>query len=113
MNRKQRTLSIAALSLFCLSVLCAPWAGHNRAPSYRPIFFVPAEGYYLQWQALLCEWLAIGILYASIFWLFKSAEIKVTRKAVFGAIIVLVLIVIAACAIFALSPARSTFTILP
>lgn len=89
MTKLQKLLTAAALVLFCTSVMLAPWANKFGEYKYQEMFLAPEErGYHLQWQNLIVEWLAIGILYGWLFWLCKHMPNTKTRLAALFAIAV-------------------------
>ena len=80
MTRSQKILTVAALALFCASIALAPWVFNDRSGiQYGPIFLAPNYCKDLQWQNLIVEWLAIGIIYGWLFWLFKHMTFKLPR----------------------------------
>ena len=68
--------------MFGLSILQAPWRETNTVSSststwvsYGPIWTVPNVTYgesHLLWLPLLGTWIAIWVIYAGLFFLFKS-----------------------------------------
>ena len=97
MSNAQKYLSFAALFLFLLSCLLAPWHGQLEyeggtytTTTYSPLFATPAKeleliipakepvrtGRFLSFQlmglTLFFEWLALGVLYGGLFILLKG-----------------------------------------
>lgn len=93
MTRSQKILTFAALAFFCASIALAPWADKRTHYTYQPMFLAPS-GYHLQWQNLIVEWLALGILYGWLFWLLKHTELTLDR-AIWIAVIALVIVTVA------------------
>lgn len=88
MNCKQRVLTWAALTLFVATLVFTPWrisvvdnVNENKLiPSdtwFRPLVAPPRTSYTsadVHFRLLLCEWFAIGVVYAALFALFKSGS---------------------------------------
>jgi hypothetical protein len=78
MNKAQKVLTLAALGLFLVTIFFAPWEvsirGYTTFSGFAPLFAPPrAESGRLELRAsvLLCEWIAIGLLYAGLWLCFK------------------------------------------
>ncbi len=61
-----KKITIIAMCLFALTLLCAPWTAHlSNGASYSefaPVFWPPDNGR-LNAVALFCEWFGIAVLY--------------------------------------------------
>src|SRR6266571_1843356 len=94
MNKKQRRSAIVLFWLFLLSVCLAPWKvveksqGHvyRETRYYQPVFVAPdvdqsqRKEAILDWSPLLCTWLALGISYAGLFFIFRHQNRPCQRK---------------------------------
>ncbi len=84
MNRKQKILTYIALASILLTAWVAPWeftgsSGHSLVTTKNvtaPIFSPPPPESYrrirLRSEMLFMEWAAIGIIYAGLFFCFKT-----------------------------------------
>ena len=88
MNNKRKTLTIAALAVFALTMLVAPWdltggLNYNNVTHFSPIFFPPDFGPYAKRElatSLFWSWLAIGVVYAGLFIVFGEPKATPRKK---------------------------------
>jgi hypothetical protein len=88
MNSKQKTLTIAALVVFALTMLVAPWdlTGNTNFTNVRhfsPIFLPPDFGPYAKRElatSLFWSWLGIGVIYAGLFIVFGEPKATPSKK---------------------------------
>ena len=88
MNNKRKTLTIAALAVFALTMLVAPWdltgsPDHYNVTKFAPIFFPPDLGPWAKRElvsSLFFSWLAIGVVYAGLFALLGEPKTSPSKK---------------------------------
>lgn len=84
LNKNQRRLTYIAIGAFIISVSFAPWETARKepylesitqttSPIWSPPFTIGSETTRLRIDSLLLEWVAIGIVYAGLFVMFKAS----------------------------------------
>jgi hypothetical protein len=92
MNKPQKYLTVVCLILFVGTLVLAPWQTKVAYHSDGFLFYNPTVTYYpafvrpnadgpskmgqpiLYWQPLICEWVALGVIYTGLFFLFRKTK---------------------------------------
>ena len=79
MNKAQKIITGIATIIFFATLLAAPWGidvsvgdFHSHHNVYSPIFSAYNEAAKPQFGVLFVWWLAIGVIYVALFFLFKT-----------------------------------------